>query len=307
MVSQSATSGSVVTNHQWPDLPKPAKFFNRVVNVQGKIMVSYFHDDELCIADVHSSQPHWSIIPNSFSGRHKVRHLFTDSNDCFAVLKKTESNHNSIARYRVNSNRWAKITDFPYHHPRDLEGCAITADRGHHAYIVGGMSSGSITDTILVYDLTTGRQCGQTKMRQKRRNCSCAILDNLLYVGGGWNGEYDINSIETISLTDYSYTHCAMIPSKTYSCLLTSVGDRLIASGGSISACSETSASNSVSILDKHTNRWISLPDMNYGRYYHGACEIQEDKMIVVGGWGQSYSAPHGTYLKSVECLQLQP
>lgn len=210
-------------------------------------MVSYFHDDELCIADVHSSQPHWSIIPNSFSGRHKVRHLFTDSNDCFAVLKKTESNHNSIARYRVNSNRWAKITDFPYHHPRDLEGCAITADRGHHAYIVGGMSSGSITDTILVYDLTTGRQCGQTKMRQKRRNCSCAILDNLLYVGGGWNGEYDINSIETISLTDYSYTHCAMIPSKTYSCLLTSVGDRLIASGGSISACSETSASNSVS------------------------------------------------------------
>ena len=290
-------------SHPWPDLPKPAKFFNRVVNVQNKIIISYFHEDELCITDVHSSQPHWSIVPNTFCGNYKVRHLFTDGDDCYALLKETDRNRNSIARYRLDRNRWAKIIDFPSHIPYHLEGCAITADRGHRMYIVGGVESGTITDTVLVYDINTGKQCGRTKMRQKRRNCSCIVIDNLLYAGGGWNGDYGVNSIESISLTDY--TNHAVMPSSTYSSLLTSVGGRLVASGGSISARSQTSASDSVSILDKHTNRWIPIPKMNYGRYYHGACQVREDRMMVIGGWGRHYSAQHGAELKSVECLQL--
>jgi hypothetical protein len=100
---------------------------------------------------------------------------------------------------------------------------SITADRDH-VYIVGGRDDVlNKKDTILVYDINTGKQCDSKMMNIKRTLCSSVIVDNLLYVGGGWDGQGNIlNSVECIPLVgDCSYSRVADTP--TYGCQLASL------------------------------------------------------------------------------------
>ena len=202
----------------------------------------------------------------------------------------------SIAKYTVKKNEWKHVADIPSWDQLSLYG--ITADRDH-IYIVGGKDDdGNRKDTILVYDITTGTQCGSKKMSSKRSGCSSAILGNSLYVGGGFDGVHFLNKVVRIALDD-NCGHYRVADTPTYGCQLASLCGRLVMSGGSVGESFSSPASNMVSVLSPSLNTWLPLPTMNQQRRGHGTGKVGDDTLLVIGGWTGDYSP-----LDSVEVLK---
>ena len=247
------------------------------------------------MSDFHSSAGSWSTVvnTNNTSGG-RVDRLFNVGDECFGTFYR--EGKQSIAKYTVKKNEWKHVTDILSHD--HLWGYGITADRDH-VYIVGGVDNGlNDRDTILVYDINTGTQCGSERMSSKRSLCSCTILDNVLYVGGGWVGCHQLKTVESISLHDYcSYHRVADTP--TYGCSLTSLCGQLVISGGAVDERLSSSSSNMVSVLSPSHNMWLPLPEMNEQRCGHGTCKVGEDNLMVVGG------RDGHKWLNSVEMLRL--
>ena len=241
---------------------------------------------------MHSSGGSWSTVVNTHStSGGRVETLFNAGDECFGTFQK-RGGKQSIAKYTVKKNEWKHVTDIPSWD--QLHWYGITADRDH-VYIVGGRGEGGNTrDTILVYDIKTGTQCGRKKMNSKRGGCSCAILDNLLFVGGGDDGVHDLNTVECIPLTD-DCSHPRVAETPTYDCSLASLCGQLVMSGGWVG----DSVSNMVSVLSPSLNRWLPLPPMNKQRVAHGTCTVGDDTLMVVGGWTDKLIS-----LDSVEVLK---
>ena len=244
---------------------------------------------------MHSSGGSWSTVFNthSTSGGQVIR-LFNVGDECFGTFLKTGGKQ-SIAKYTVKKNEWKHVTDIPSFDQLHYYG--ITADRDH-VYIVGGQDDDeNIKDTILVYDIKTGTQCGRKKMNSKRQCCSCAIVGNVLFVGGGFDGVHYLNTVERIPLID-DCSHPRVAETPTYDCELASLCGQLVMSGGFVSESLTSPISNMVSVLSPSLNRWLPLPPMNKQRFGHGTCTVGDDTLMVVGGWDRR------TYFDSVEVLK---
>ena len=239
------------------------------------------------MSDLHSSGGSWSTVVNTHStSGGRVDRLFIAGDECFGTFQK-RGGKQSIAKYTVKKNEWKHVTDIPSWD--QLHSYGITADRDH-VYIVGGQDDGeNIKDAILVYDINTGRQCGRKKMNSKRWDCSCAILHNLLFVGGGHDGGHDgvhhLNTVECIPLID-DCSHPRVAETPTYDCSLASLCGQLVMSGGRVGESYFSPVSNMVSVLSPSFNTWLPLPPMNKQRVWHGTCTVGDDTLMVVGGLG---------------------
>ena len=171
-------------------------YWNHVATVQNKVIVADWLNNKFYLSDLHSSGGSWSTVVNTHStSGGKVCRLFNAGDECFGEFRKAGGKQ-SIAKYTVKKNEWKHVTDMPS--LDQLLGYGITADRDH-VYIVGGEDGdGNMRDTILVYDIKTGRQCGSKKMSSKSVAFSSAILDNVLYVGGGY---FKDHFLDTVSCT----------------------------------------------------------------------------------------------------------
>ena len=249
------------------------------------------------LSDLHSSGGSWSTVVNTHStSGGKVYSLFNAGDECFGTFRKTGGKQ-SIAKYTVKKNEWKHVTDIPS--KEQLDDYGITADRDH-VYIVGGWDGQNVRDTILVYDIKTGRQCGSKKMSSKRMECSCAILGNVLYVGGGrirWG--HLLNTIECIALND-DCSHHRVADTPTYDCSLSSLCGQLVMSGGFLRESLFSPVSNMVSVLSPSLNTWLPLPSMNKKLRAHGTCTVGDDTLMVLGGHSDGCHC-----LGSVELLKL--
>ena len=247
------------------------------------------------MSDLHSSGGSWSTVVNTHStSGGEVYRLFNAGDECFGTFYK-RGGKKSIAKYTVKKNEWKHVNDMPSF--VQLHNYGITADRDH-VYIVGGRDDAfSIKDTILVYDIKTGTQCGRKKMNSKRQCCSPAIVGNLLFVGGGHDGVHRLSTMECIPLTD-DCSHPRVAETPTYDCELASLCGQLMMSGGTVGESSSSPVSNMVSVLSPSLNTWLPLPPMNKQREGHGTCTVGDDTLMVVGGWDGS------SCLDSVEVLK---
>ena len=153
-------------------------------------------------------------------------------------------------------------------------------------------------DKILIYDIRTGTQCGSMKMSSKRRRCSCAIVDNVLYVGGGYDEVHRANTVDRFPLGG-NCSHHRVAATPTYKCSLISLCGQLVMLGGSVDKYFKSPGSNVVSVLSPSLNTWLPLPTMNQQRYLHGTCIVGDDAVMVVGGCAGSFVS-----LASVEVLK---
>ena len=255
-------------------------------------------ENQFYLSDLHSSGGLWSTVVNTHStSGGQIFRLFNAGDECFGTFKKTGGKQ-SIAKYSVNKNEWKHVTDIPSEN--QLQYYGITADRDH-VYIVSGEDDDDENglDTILVYDIKTGAQCGSKKMSSKRSLCSCAILDNVLYVGGGWGGGHHLNTVECIALND-DCSHHRVADTPTYDCSLSSLCGQLVMSGGCLGESLFSPVSNMVSVLSPSLNTWLPLPSMNKKRIAHGTCTVGDDTLMVVGGRSHRFN-----FLDSVELLKL--
>ena len=251
-------------------------------------------ENQFYLSDLHSSGGSWSTVVNTHStSGGQVRRLFNAGDECFGTFFK-RGGKQSIAKYTVKKNEWKHVTDIPSFDM--LDHYSITADRDH-VYIVGGSDDEwNIKDTILVYDIKTGTQCGRKKMNSKRWCCSPVIVGNLLFVGRGFDGVHDLNTVECIPLIN-DCTHPRVAETPTYDCELSSLCGQLVMSGGTVGERLFSPVSNMVSVLSPSLNRWLPLPPMNKQRTLHGTCTVSDDTLMVVGGCASGF-------LDSVEVLK---
>ncbi|XP_062519762.1 uncharacterized protein LOC134194810 [Corticium candelabrum] len=279
---------SDVTQYKWKQFEMkdgvtrfPSISINRVATLQQKVIAADWSSTELSIIDIHSSDVKCSTVDNRQNAcGDRVESLFNAGDECFGTFYNGRRQQ-SMRIYRAEKEEWEHVTDIPSHDKLHYYG--ITADRDH-VYIVGGEDDdGVVHDTILVYDINAGTQCDCKKMSSKKRDCSCTIIDNMLYVGGGRDEGRRLNSIECISLNDYS-SHHRVAATPTYSCSLTTLCDRLVMLGGTVGDARNSPTSNMVSVLSPSLNSWFPLTAMNEGRYRHGTCTVGDDTLVVVGG-----------------------
>ena len=256
-------------------------YLNCVATLQQKVIAAEYLSTELSIIDIHSSDVKCSTVDNRQNAcGDRVVSLFNAGDESFGTFYN-DRRQPSMGIYRAEKEEWEHVTDIPSHDKLHYYG--VTADRDH-VYIVGGRGDDGVThDTMLVYDINTSTQCDSQKMSSKRYNCSCTIIDNMLYVGGGRDGNRRLNSIECISLNDYS-SHHRVATTPTYYCSLTTLCDRLVMSGGTVGDAWNSPTSNMVSVLSPSLNSWLPLPTMNEERYRHGTCTVGDDTLVVVGG-----------------------
>ena len=256
-------------------------YLNRVATLQHKVISADLFSTQLSIIDIYSSHVKWSIVDNRHNAcGDNIESLFNAGNECLGTFYN-DRRQQSMGIYRAEKEEWEHVTDIPSRDKLCLYG--ITADRDH-GYIVGGMDDHRVVqETILVYDINTGMECDRKKMSSKRRVCSCTVIDKMLCVGGGSDGVKLLNSIECISLNDYTSQH-SVTATPTYYCSLTWLCDRLVMLGGRVDGTFDSPVSNKVSVLIPSLNSWLPLPAMNEERFLHGACTVDDDTLVVMGG-----------------------
>ena len=156
------------------------------------------------------------------------------------------------------------------------------AATGHNGniYLVGGWQSNRID----CFNIIRGEWKPITKMQNERLSCSLAVIDDKMFVGGGFGAG---KSVECLSMKEEKWVNIK--PTAKKLCQLSSWNGKLVATGGLYK-------SNSVEMYDELSGEWLSLPSMNKGRSSHGVCTTKDKQLVVVGG----FSAEN-----SVECLKL--
>ena len=248
---------------------------------------------------MHSNDGLWSTVDKTHNTSvGEVRRLFNAGDECFGTFRKP-GGRQSIAKYSVKENEWKHVTDIPSTDQLGYYG--ITADRDR-VYLVGGFDGGgNVRDTILVYDINTGKECCRKKMSSRRVTCLCTVLDNMLYVGGKDGEKHSLNTVECISLrNDCIDDRVTVAPTPTYNYSLTSLCGQLVVLGGKVGESPSSPVSNMISVLSPSLDTWLPLPRMNQQRIGHGTCTVGDDTLVVVGG-----KAGDSEYLSSVEVLKL--
>lgn len=246
------------------------------------------------VGDAKSRCSTWTIY-ETLPGRDvKLIGLFTAGGHCFGTHynRDISDEKQGIGRYNVIEQTWVNVCALPSH--CELQSYGIVGS-GDHVCIVGGgdRSGGKVYDTVLVYDIRSGRLCRSAELKLKRKNCSCVTIGNTLYIGGGWDGGTHFNTVEAMSLSDPKSHYVTF--TQTYNCSLAAVGEKLVATGGTSGIKFNSEISSAASMFDLLNESWLSLPPMNDDRLYHGTCSLADGTVVALGGDCNSKSSCRNT------------
>lgn len=125
-------------------------------------------------------------------------------------------------------------------------------------------------------------------MPTKRFDCSCVIVENTLFVGGGCTTALRLcNSLVALTVGQKGWT--TVCSTTNYDCTLVSCRNRLVATGGmSSESLLRSRPSNLAEELKADRGSWLSYPLMMHNYWRHGACTTKAGKIVVAGGSGES-------------------
>ena len=275
-------------------LPKPWDYMNRVTFLErSKTVYAGHFDCENELYALSCGDNKWTSIPYRFEKfPHDVNHLsslFQLDDQLYGHFFDENWSYHSIAKYKEKARVWENAFELS-----SLKGVGYSTVVGHpngrKVYTVGGVRDGQSLTLVTVYDVQTGVKYDDYEMKDKRGLCSCAIIHDVLYIGGGdiWQEEAGgLNSIESLFLEN---RHCELFsPTTSYRPTLGALGDSLVYSGGTVDAsCSD--ASKKVGRLDFRAKKWVSLPDMQQERDLHGMVAVDGQSLFAVGGTPSYYS-----------------
>lgn len=257
-------------------------FFNRFVVADGRAIAADWRKNQFYVCDLRSEQHSWTVVPNTNDAGHIYR-LFTVGDKCFGTFYRedTKEQEQTIGLYHVGENVWTSVAGIPPNSA--LQWYGIVSDKERICVVGGWDATQTCLDTVLIYDVCTGLLCGKKKMSCKRRSCSCVIVDNTLYIAGGFFGSNGLNVVEAMSLTDYSC--CFVAPTEMYRCSMAVLCGQLVASGGTTMPGDYSACSSIVSVFDPSIGVWLPLPNMNRKRLAHGMYAYDDDDtLFVIGG-----------------------
>ncbi|XP_065844405.1 kelch-like protein 4 [Oscarella lobularis] len=151
---------------------------------------------------------------------------------------------------------------------------------GHNGniYLVGGMRSVKegflFSDRVDCFDINKGEWKPIKKIKNARWDCSLAVIDDKMFVGGGLGAW---NSVECFSMEKQEFIDIK--PTTKDRCQLSSWNGKLVATGG-WGDIGEWESSNCVEKYDELSGYWLPLPSINEGRKGHGACTTKDNQLF---------------------------
>ena len=222
----------------------------------------------------------WEGEEYHLPGIKRIRSVFECEGKVYVMDINDSNRCSSIHEWKSETRNLKLFTKIPDKYQLN-ERSAI----GHNGniYLAGGnYPIGS--DRVDCFDINRNKWEAMKKMKNERFWCSSAVIDDKMFVGGGFGAG---NSVECLSIEKQVWIDIK--PTTEEWCQLSSWNGKLVATGGE-------GRSNCVEMYDELSGHWLPLPSMNKGRWDHGACTTKDNELIVVGGWGAR---------NSIECLKM--
>ncbi|XP_062510250.1 uncharacterized protein LOC134186336 isoform X3 [Corticium candelabrum] len=221
-------------------------------------------------------------------------HVLTSKRDKWDKFVRKNGDIRNVVCHQ--DDKWRFLTVLP--NELQLDGVSV-ALHDNSLYVVGGVTkSDEVVKTVCVCDLHSGHWSKMADMQTKRTVCSSVIINNTIFVGGGWtDGPYHSNVVECADVRVRKWR--TIPPTTSYDCAMTSISNSLVGTGGTTQQMSVSSSSNIVELYDERATKWLPLPHMTHKRWAHAAFSTQNGELITAGGVCEQYRK-----LLSIESLK---
>ena len=253
-----------------PNIPIDCKPFGRVAEINGMLHVGY--GDRM----FQFKKGAWEGEEHHLPEIQDIGSVFECKGKGYVMDINDWDQCSSIYEWKSETRDLVLLTKIP-------DDCQLQfrSAIGHNGniYIVGGGWRGC--DRVDCFDINKGEWKPINKMTNQWVFCSLAVIDDKMFVGGGWGKPVEYFSMEKQEWIDIK-------PTTNELCELSQWNEKLVATGGFDSNC--------VEMYDELSGDWLPLPSMNEERWTHGVCATKNNQLIVVGGEGAG---------NSVECLKM--
>ena len=254
---------NILIDYCWP--------FGRVAEINGMLHVGY--GDRM----FQFKKGAWEAEEHHLPGIYRTLSVFECEGKGYVMDINDRDKCSSIYKWKSETRDLELLTKVPDAY--QIFGRSAIGHNGN-IYLVGGKWSGRVD----CFDTKKGKWKPIKKMKNIRDSCSLAVIDDKMFVGGGYGAG---NSVKFFTIEKQEWIDIK--PTTKMLCQLSSCNGKLVATGG-------REESNCVEIYDELSGDWLPLPSMNKGRDAHGACTKRDNQLIVVGGWGAG---------SSIECLKM--
>lgn len=171
--------------------------------------------------------------------------------------------------YDLHTNQWF-TNMMPENVVRTYAGMELY--QNNQLYFIGGSNGIDYLQTVLRYDLITGKSERMASMHSIRCYVSTTILNGTIYALGGHNGEIRLNTAERYDIETNQWTMIQPMNTVRSDAAAVTFAGKIIVAGGVNLDRTECS----VEQYDPQTDEWEPLPPMNYCRssftmvVYHG-------------------------------------
>jgi len=199
----------------------------------------------------------------------------------------------------VTPSRWTSRAQMPTSRAR----LAVVAYQGR-VYAIGGDTADGVSGVVEVYDPTMDTWSRRASKPQPVRNIAAAVLDNLIYVPGGYDAmDQPIAAVEVYDPEADAWSEVCPLPTPLFAYAIATAGGKLYLFGGS----DGMRYRDTVFIYDPATDAWATGTPMSEPRGFCAAAVVGE-RIYVLGGYdGQSESALCEVYEPAKEGSEEHP
>lgn len=259
-------------------LPNETCTVNCVAAVGNATVATHWTGTDLCT--LKKEETEWTTHKGSQLSK-PIRNVFSYKNTCYVAAGDEDK---SIYTWDLVSHAWQHVTSMPKDLRNNIHFSLVTKD--NHIYMLGGLNGCQPLNTAMDYDINSDTWCSLPNIPFTSFLCSAFFIDNILYVTGGrtkhCTGKFkaamavaalDMNEPMWRSITELNHRHASV----------TALHNRIIATGGE---SLDGHVVSNVEMFDTISSQWLPLPAMDAAHYYHGVCAMEDNSLVVVGGYG---------------------
>ncbi|MBO9392436.1 MAG: hypothetical protein J7458_05935 [Caldilinea sp.] len=209
--------------------------------------------------------------------------------------KATLSDH--LFAYDAASGRWEEVARLPY----PVAGAALVADDSA-LYLLGGWDGQMMRDEIWRFSLqeraaSNGwEQVGH--LSRARAFLGAALIQGNLYVGGGYDGEHELDVLERFNPVTGELRELAPMATPRGGMAVVYDGVALYALGGGW-----TRTLVNLERYDLVMNTWSNFPSPIEGEWRHLAALGDNGQIVITGGWAGDYLDSQLQYQSSFRAM----
>lgn len=200
--------------------------------------------------------------------------------------------------YTIADDKWLD----PVPLPNPLTGAALVAAEDA-LYLLGGWDGVTMRDEVwrLALDedgLPAGNWELFARMRSARAFFGAALVDESIFVVGGYDGQQELSEAELLNLADGSWDTLPPLSTPRGGLALVYDGLAVFALGGGW-----TYPIRTFERYDPSTNAWSNFPSPIQGEWRHLGAAAQDERLHLVGGWSGAYLDTYLQYQSTFRAL----